>query len=320
MPLIKSSYTAPGIFRNYHVSTIYSATMRKINVPQERERLELPDSDFLDIDWSFAKKPNSKQVLIIMHGLEGSANRPYVTGLAKYFTEHDWDVAAINFRGCSGEMNRKYRSYHAGATEDLHRAVDHILEKKKYDTVALNGFSLGGNLMLKYLGEGKVIPKEVRAAVMVSVPCDLHGSLQQLDKKRNFLYSRRFIKKLKHHLLLRASIFPEQLTPAEVRACSSLKDIDDLYTSRAHDFDDALDYYKKNSSLNFLGNIGIPTLLINALNDGFLSESCYPTELARKSKFLYLETPLHGGHVGFVQNKPQSYTEERALEFLNRRR
>lgn len=315
MPLVKSTYDPPFIFRNYHVSTVYSATLRKAPVPQQRERVTLQDGDFIDLDWSFSEKETDK-VLVVIHGLEGSASRPYVTGLAKYFIKNGWDVAAMNLRGCSGELNRRFRSYHAGATDDLQEVIEYILDKDKYEHIAFNGFSLGGNLMLKYLGEKREIPKQIKAAVMVSVPCDLHGSLKQLQKKENYLYSKRFYYKLRDHLLLRAEQFPEQLTKEEIEACDSLLDIDELYTSRAHDFANAVDYYEKNSSLQFLENITVPTLLINAKNDGFLSEACYPIKIAGKSEFLYLEMPEYGGHVGFIQKKPQTYTEERALEFF----
>lgn len=316
MPIVESTYDPPVIFRNYHISTVYSATVRKAPVAQKRERMDLQDGDFIDLDWSFSEKSADK-VLIVIHGLEGSAKRPYVTGLAHYFIKYGWDVAAMNLRGCSGELNRRFKSYHAGATSDLQEVVEYILQKSIYHHIAFNGFSLGGNLMLKYLGEKREIPKQIIGAVMVSVPCDLHGSLKQLQKKENFLYSKRFLRKLRSHLLLRAEQFPEQLTKEEIVACNSLLDIDDLYTSRAHDFENALDYYQKNSSLKFLENIRIPTLLINAKNDGFLSEASYPVEIAKNSEYLYLEVPDYGGHVGFLQNKPITYTEERALQFLN---
>lgn len=316
MPLLKSSYQAPAIFRNYHISTVYSSIIRAVEVPQQRERVELPDSDFIDIDWSYAQNGNSKELLVIMHGLEGNAKRPYVTGLAKYFSENSWDVAAINFRGCSGEMNRKFQSYHAGATEDLDLVIQHILIRKHYESIALNGFSLGANLMLKYLGEGRILPKQLKAAVMISVPCDLHGSLKKLEEKKNFLYANRFLRKLKAHLLVRAEKFPDAITKEEINSCNSLLDIDDLYTSKAHDFENALDYYKKNSARQFLENIEIPSLIINAKNDGFLSLSCYPVDIAEKKSNIFLEMPEHGGHVGFLQKKKQTYTEERALEFI----
>lgn len=152
---------------------------------------------------------------------------------------------------------------------------------------------------------------------MVSVPCDLHGSLKQLQKKENLLYSRRFLGKLKKHLLLRAKNFPDRLTKNEIQACKNLLDIDDLYTSRAHDFENALDYYQQNSSKAFLNNINIPTLLINAKNDGFLSPDCYPVSIAEKSEHFHLEIPDYGGHVGFIQKKSITYNEERALHFIN---
>lgn len=316
MPIVESTYKPPMIFRNYHVSTVYSAMIRRAPVAQQRERINLQDGDFLDLDWSFSEE-RSERVLIVIHGLEGSAKRPYITGLAKYFTQKGWDVAAVNLRGCSGEINRHFRSYHAGATNDLQEVVEHILNKNKYATMAFNGFSLGGNLMLKYLGEDREIPKQLKASVMVSVPCDLHGSLKQLEKRENFLYAKRFQIKLQNHLRQRAQHFPNQLTTEEINACDSLLDIDDLYTSRAHDFENALDYYHKNSSRRFLENIGVPTLLINAKNDGFLSPDCYPFKIAEESKYLYLETPEYGGHVGFMQNKPETYTEERAYQFIH---
>ena len=315
MPLVKSKYNPPVIFRNYHISTVYSAVIRRAPVAQKRERMDLQDGDFLDLDWSFSAAGSDK-VLVVIHGLEGSAKRPYVTGLAKYFTNNGWDVAAVNLRGCSGELNRHFRSYHAGATDDLQEVMDFILKKDRYRTVAFNGFSLGGNLMLKYLGEKRKIPEQIKAAVMVSAPCDLHGSLKQLQKKENFLYARRFLKKLQEHLLLRAENFPDKLTREEIKACDNLLDIDNLYTSRAHDFEDALDYYSQNSSRQFLENIEIPTLLINAKNDGFLSPGCYPFETAAKNEHLYLETPEYGGHVGFIQHRRITYNEERALEFI----
>lgn len=316
MPVVKSKYQSPALFRNYHISTIYSATIRRVQMEQQRERLELPDSDFLDVDWSYSEENETGKVLVVMHGLEGSAKRPYITGTAKYFTSRGWDVAAVNLRGCSGELNRRFRSYHAGATDDLDHVIQHILTKQKYDTIALNGFSLGGNLVLKYLGEGREIPGQIKAAVVVSVPCDLYASLQKLEETRNLLYAKRFVLALKSHLLKRAEKFPQKITKKEIAQCSSLMDIDNIYTSRAHDFENALDYYQKNSSLQFLSNIKIPTLLINAKNDGFLSKTSYPIGIAEENENFYLEMPRYGGHVGFIQNGPTCYYEKRGFEFL----
>ncbi|MGB7842460.1 MAG: alpha/beta fold hydrolase [Salinimicrobium sp.] len=316
MPLVPSRYEPLRIFRNYHISTVYSSVLRKAPVKQERERLELPDNDFLDLDWSYSKKGKSNKVLLVIHGLEGSANRPYVTGLARYFIQHGWDVAGINLRGCSGVLNRKFSSYHAGATNDLDTVVKHVLKKEQYESIAFNGFSLGANLMLKYLGGRRPTPPEIKAAVMVSAPCDLEGSLEKLLEKRNYLYAQRFLRKLKSHLSARAKKFPQEITKEEIARIDDLLEFDNCYTSRAHGFKDAHDYYKKSSSLQFLPNIKVPTLIINAKNDGFLSEACYPIKTAKENKMLFLEMPEYGGHVGFLQKRKTTYTEERALEFI----
>lgn len=317
MPILESTYNPPYIFRNYHISTIYSAKLRFIKpVPQTRERLELEDGDFLDIDWSYANSCSSRNVLIILHGLDGHAQRPYVLGLAHHFNHHGWDVAAINFRGCSGEINKLYRSYNAGASEDLNHVVSHILSIKKYESLAINGFSLGANLLLKYLGEGNHLPAELKAAVAISAPCDLYASLKKLDETENWLYSKRFVLQLKKQLRLREKHFPEKISKKQIANCTNLYAIDELYTSQAHGFANALEYYKKSSALSFLPNIKTPTLLINAKNDGFLSENSSPAAIAENNPNFFLEMPEHGGHVGFIQKKQATYTEERALEFI----
>jgi uncharacterized protein len=320
MPIIQSTYTAPLLFRNYHISTIYASTLRRVSKPlYSRERLELPDGDFLDLDWSMPEQGKCKKVAIILHGLEGNSTRPYVKGMTNHFNNNGWEVAAVNLRGCSGELNRLYRSYNAGASEDLEQVVDHIQGHGRYSEIVLVGFSLGGNLMLKYLGEGRKLPQQIKAAVAISTPCDLYRSLLRLQEPKNFLYSRRFVKKLKKQLLLRETKFPEKLTRKEIAACRTLYSIDDLYTGKAHGFRNAKDYYEKSSAINFIPNIQIPTLLINAKNDAFLSENSSPADLAARNPSFFLEMPKHGGHVGFLQNKEQTYTEERALEFISER-
>lgn len=316
MPIVPSNYKAPFLFRNYHLSTIYASAFRQVNLEKaERERLELPDGDFLDLDFHFTGK-DPKRIQVILHGLEGNAERPYVQGMARLFLKNGWDVAAINFRGCSGEPNRLYRSYNAGASEDLEQVIQHLLGKYDYNKICLTGFSLGGNLMLKYLGEGNSLPEELCAAVAISTPCDLYRSLKKLEEPQNFIYSRRFVKKLKRQLYLRQEKFPTEISRERITSCKSLYAIDDLYTGKAHGFRDAKDYYEKSSALNFIPGINLPTLLINARNDGFLSETSSPVEMAASLSNFYLEMPEHGGHVGFIQHKEETYAEERALEFI----
>lgn len=283
---------------------------------QQQERLTLPDDDFLDIDWSFATKP-SKKVAILFHGLEGNAQRIYMKGQGKILVQNNWDVAAVNYRGCSGVPNNKYPSYNAGKTDDLDAVVQYILLKDRYEEICLIGFSMGGNLLLKYLGERRILPKEIKTAIAISTPLNLKGSLERLEQWYNWVYRTTFLRGLKGKYKAKMKQFPENMNWDDYKQINSLLDFDDIYTAKAHGFKDALDYYKKNSSLQFIPNIEIPVLILNAENDSFLSEECYPRELASHSKNIYLESPKHGGHVGFHQSNKRYYSESRALQFLN---
>ena len=317
MPLISSSYNPPFLFKNGHFSTVYAGAFRKIdNFSQKRERIELPDGDFLDLDWSFSGSVSSK-VGILIHGLEGNAQRAYIAGSAKQLNTNGYDVCAINLRTCSGEQNRLYRSYHSGATEDLDAVIHHILANKNYSEIFLKGFSLGGNLTLKYLGEDRDIPKQVKAAMAVSVPCSLHSSCNELLKSKNIPYALRFKKHLIKKLKAKQKQFPKKISDTDIAQVITLKDFDDIYTSRAHGFKDALDYYEKCSCLPFLSNIKTPTLLLNAENDSFLGAACFPYQEAKNSTDLYLEVSKYGGHVGYYGQKNITYNEKRVIKFFN---
>ncbi len=315
MPQGEATYKPPFYFKNGHFSTIYAGLWRKVaDVLQRRERLELPDGDFIDLDWSFASEP-SDQVVILLHGLEGNGQRPYITGSAKVFNASGIDACAVNFRGCSGETNRLFRSYHSGATEDLESVVQHLIAKK-YTHIYIKGVSLGGNMALKYAGEPREIPKEVKAIIGISVPCDLYSSLKELLKPKNYLYAKRFRNHLVAKLKLKQLRFPDLILDTDIKKIKTLKDFDDIYTSRAHGFIDALDYYKKSSCLQFLDTIKTPSLIINARNDSFLGTECYPYEAAKKNPFISLEVPEYGGHVGFFGPKNISYSEKKAINFI----
>lgn len=316
MPLIPSQYHPPPLYRNGHFSTIHAGLFRKVEAPpQHRERLLLEDGDFLDLDWSHSGGPTRKLVLLL-HGLEGDAQRPYITGSAKLLTQNGHDCCAINLRGCSGEPNLLFRSYHSGASQDLAEVLGHLLATTPYDRIFLKGFSLGGNLVLKYLGEGRKIPKQIKGAMAVSVPCDLKGSSEQLHRIGNFPYHHRFKKHLLAKLRQKQALFPDLLSAGDLGSIKSLRDFDEIYTSRAHRFRDALDYYEKCSSLPLLPLIEVPTLIVNAGNDSFLGPGSYPLEAAKNNPRLHLEIPAYGGHVGFWGRNNVTYTEKRALEFF----
>lgn len=320
MPIVPSTYTINGLFRNGHFSTIYSAKLRKSpKLTQHRERLALNDGDFLDLDFSYA--PNgSNSIAILLHGLEGNAQRTYIKGQGKMLVANGWDVCAVNYRGCSGAPNIHYHSYNAGKTDDLEEVISYILQKNTYAEIALVGFSLGGNLLLKYLGERDLVPKEVRLAVAVSSPLSLKGSLISLSKPHNWVYRTSFLHDLRRKFREKSKRFPEQVTEFSNRKITTLLDFDNIYTAPAHGFKDAYEYYQKNSSLQFLPKIKIQTLILNAENDSFLSPDCYPLELASHSKNIYLEMPKYGGHVGFFKPGDTYYSEERTVAFLNNKK
>lgn len=319
MPVIQaSSYNKPKILFNRHFETIIPGLLRRVkNIPvYERERITTPDDDFLDLDWI---KNDSKRVVIISHGLEGDSQRPYIKGMAKAFSNEQWDVLAWNFRGCSGEKNKRKIFYHSGATYDLQSVVNHTVNKK-YEEIILIGFSLGGNLTLKYLGEPESNNiEQIKGAVTFSVPLDLAGCSNEIDLPHNFLYSRRFLKSLKIKVNDKKEDLGELYHEKRVDALNSIYDFDDQITAPVHGFKDAHDYYQSCSSRNFISSIKIKTLVVNAQNDPFLSSSCLDKSLFENLNTVFFETPKQGGHVGFSSyNKAGLYwSEKRALEFVN---
>lgn len=316
MPLITSDYKPSLFFKHGHLSTIYCGLFRRINgLIQQRERLELVDGDFLDLDWSYSLNKTPK-VAIIIHGLEGNAQRAYVAGSAKQFNAHEIDACTINLRSCSGETNRLYRSYSSGSSKDLEAVIHYILETKHYSEIYINGFSLGGNITLKYLGEGNNIPEEVKAAIAISVPCNLHDCALELLKPKNILFAKRFKKHLLEKIKIKQKLFPHKISLEEINNVKTIIDFDEIYTSKTHGYNNALDYYKKCSSGQFLSKIKIPTLLINAKNDSFLGDKCYPVEAAKNNKHFYMEIPTYGGHVGFYGKNNITYTERKTQFFI----
>ncbi len=316
MPLIEpSTYRAPWGFRNSWTNTIYPALFRKVRgVQYQRERMELPDGDFIDIDWS---RVGSSQLAIVLHGLEGNATRPYVKGMVRAFNRAGWDALGYNFRNCSGTPNRLLQSYHIGSTQDLSWLIRQLAAGLIYECIVLVGFSLGGNVVLKYLGEqADHLPAIVRAAIAFSVPVDVVNATHQIHKSCNRLYVWRFMQSMNAKIEQKRRQFPGQVHQAS-RPARNFYEFDEWYTAPIHGFTSALDYWKRNSSIHFIAKISIPTLLVNAQDDPFLSPSCYPRQLAIAHSYFHLETPPHGGHVGFVSFGAQGeyWSEQRAVLF-----
>ncbi len=240
-------------------------------------------------------------------------------GMARALNRANWDVCAMNYRGCSGEPNRKPCFYHSGMTEDLETVVGHVTIARGYPTVTLVGFSLGGNLILKYLGEkGSHVPAQIRAAVAFSVPCDLAGSARAIARPGNRLYLKRFLRRLRRKIEAKKPLYPDLLSTAEYDTIRTFEAFDDRYTAPLHGFRDAQDYYAKASAKPVLERIALPALLVNALDDPFLSPECFPYREAYRNPRLVLETPPHGSHVGFYDISPDGtlWSERRAVAFL----
>ena len=315
MPLIETDYKPPLFFKNRHVNTIYSSLFRKTKpLSFKRKRIETSDDDFLDIDLI---ENGSRKIVILCHGLEGSSDSKYIQATAKLLSLNGYSVAAMNYRFCSGEINRQLVTYHSGKTDDLHTVINFVLPN--YDSVYLVGFSLGGNLILKYNGDGlfSLSPK-IKANVAISVPVDLKGSSISLKRCENVLYRWRFLRTLSKKMHLKHQQFPDELDVAPLKKVKTLTDFDDFFTSKINGFKDAEDYYLKASSKQFIPNITKPTLLINALDDPFLSESCFPIVEAKENSKFNLMTPSHGGHVGFISEGAFYWSEYQILNFLNR--
>jgi len=313
MPII--SEPGPKNLLSGHFETIIPSLFRTVkNVSYKRVRWDTPDGDFLDAD--LIRNGNSK-VVIISHGLEGDSYRPYVKGMAKYLSNNGFDIVAWNFRGCSGELNRKKRFYHSGATDDLEVIVNQTV-LLGYDDIYLVGFSLGGNVTLKFLGEERR-PGSIKKAVAFSVPLHLHSSCLGLIEGFNKVYADRFVRNLQKKLLRKAELMPGTYDLGALDRVESLIDFDEYFTAPIHGFKGAVDYYESCSALYFLESIDRPTLIVNALNDSFLSERCYPRSTAEQSKNIHLLVTDKGGHVGFGGYffSGTYWSEIKALEFFN---
>jgi predicted alpha/beta-fold hydrolase len=316
MPL--PSYSRPWYLSNGHFETIWPSLFRKVESPlYRRERMTTSDGDFLDLDWL---QSGHKRLAVISHGLEGDSRRHYVAGMANALAADGWDVLAWNFRGCGGEINRRPRFTHNGATDDLDDVVRHALKKYNYSTISLVGFSMGGNLTLVYLGrDSDRVPVEVKAAVCFSVPCDLAAASMRLAESGNLVYMRRFIRLMGQKIRLQAKRFPNQFPCAGYRKIKTFHDFDGRYTAPLHGFRDAQHYWEECSSKRYLDAVRIPAWIINARNDPFLTPDCFPDSNHHGNLCVKLGAPDHGGHCGFtpIGKHPQYWSETVAISLLS---
>lgn len=294
-----STYRAPAWLPGGHLQTLYSSIfIRAPRVAYRRERLELDDGDFLDFDR--ADGAPDAPVVVLFHGLEGSANSPYARTLMRHLGRRGWHGVVAHFRGCSGEPNRLPRAYFAGDSVDVERMLRHVRARHAQSRLFAVGVSLGGNALLKWLGEtGESARVLVDAAAAISAPLDLAAAGAALDRGFNRrVYTAHFLVTLKRKALDMAARFPGLLDAQAVAAARTFREFDTLVTARLHGFRDADDYWHRVSSKPLLKSIAVPTLILNARNDPFLPADALPGP-GEVSASVTLEQPATGGHVAF---------------------
>jgi|694.fasta_scaffold00848_58 predicted alpha/beta-fold hydrolase len=263
------------------------------------------------------------RLVIICHGLEASSQGAFEQCLAKTLYKEGFDIVLVNYRGCSGEPNKLLKSYHSGKSEDLKSVIDYICAKKKYShyrDIYLVGNSVGGNIILKYLGEeGFDLPSQIKKAFAISVPLDLASSSRAMARKENALYMSKFLGCLKAKIQDKEELLTREINLKDFSKLKNFYDFDSRYTAPLNDFSSAEDYWIKASSKPYLNKIQIPTYILSSLDDSFLAKDCYPFSEAEHNKFIFLECSSHGGHCGFIELNLRgiSYAEQEVVNFLN---
>ena len=290
----------------------------KESVEYSRKRVTTWDQDFIDLDFSLI---GSKTLVILIHGLEGSSQSKYILAATSEFNNEAMDTVAFNLRGCSGEDNLLLQTYHSGKTDDVHFIINYILKNYSYQNIVLAGYSLGGNLTLKYMGEfAKTLSSKIKCAIAVSVPVDLASSSVAMSSYKNKIYMEAFLKTLRLKVLEKAHKFPEfKLDKDKLFKAKAFSDFDALYTAPVYGYSGAEDYWEKASSKPYLKSIETPTLLISSEDDPFLAAACFPIKEAKASKNFYLEMTKYGGHVGFISSfliDKNRWLENRMLNFI----
>ncbi|MEI6545064.1 MAG: hydrolase [Methylococcales bacterium] len=326
--LIESTFKPAWWLNNAHLQTIYPALMRK-TLPLSgvrRERLATPDNDFIDIDWY--GEESRQPLVILLHGLTGSSQSQYIKGLQRTLVLQGYRTVALNFRGCSGEFNHTARCYHSGETEDIQFLYEVLRQREPETPLAAIGFSLGGNVLLKWLGEqGSNV--SLFAAVAVSVPLELNICATKLDGGFSRVYRKSLITELKIFVKAKQTYLEQLGSTQEADKIAQLGDLsgvksfwqyDDRVVARLHGFKDVNDYYRRSSSRQFLKSINVNTLVIQSIDDPFMTKAVLPT-LKELSSTVKLEVTQGGGHVGFIAGgkafKPVYWIEQRVPEFLN---
>ncbi len=301
MPVINHPYRPNWLLRNRHFHTIYSASIRPSN-QLNYKRLEciLPDGDFMEYDIT---EGNFTEWVLLIHGLEGNSQGGYMNVISKHYFDKGLGVIALNLRSCGGKLNLKYKSYNAGASQDLRNFLNYLLPKYYIDKLNIISISLGANLTLKFTGEeSENITSKIYAIIAISAPCDLAACAEKISQPAQKIYNDYLLKPLKLKALAKLNQFPKEATFTidEMKNAKNLIDYDDLYTAPTDGYENAVTFYEKSSSKQFLPNITIPTLIIQSTDDPFLAIEAIPYHEAENNPNIYLVVTNYGGHVGFL--------------------
>ena len=322
MPLLKSDFVPKSLpFKNGHFNTMYRPLFMKDTVSYTRERVNTWDHDFIDLDFSLV---GSDTLVLLIHGLEGSSESKYITGTINQLNNVGLDAVCFNLRGCSGEDNLLLSTYHSGKTEDVDFVINHLLDTCDFNNLIIVGFSLGGNLTLKYMGEyADNLSSKIKGAIATSVPIDITSAEKEMDKLKNKFYMEVFFKTMKNKLLEKSFKFSSyNLDKDKLFKATKFKHLEHLYTVPVFGFDSPEDYWKKASSKPYLPKINKPTLLINAKDDSFLSKECFPLEEAQNSDYFHFMETNYGGHVGFTSSfniSENRWLESQIIKFINQK-
>ena len=322
--IVSSEFQPAWWLKNRHAQTVYSS-LPVSGAPKIRllsEDLELPDGDVTVVDWmQDGPGPESgAPVLIVLHGLEGSSESTYARMLLKTAADHGWRAAVLHFRDCGDYRNRLPRRYHAGETNDIRFFLESLRSGGHDGPMVAAGFSLGGNVLLKYLGEiGVATPLD--GAVAACVPLDLHDSAEALSSGFSKVYQYHLVKKMKNAIRRKFNEYTAAFDWHRTMVATTFAEFDDAVTAPLHGFSGKDEYYDKCSSRHFLAGIGVPTLIINALDDPFMTPAALPGP-EQLSPSTTLELSASGGHIGFIDGgtpwKPHYYLPGRIVGFLEK--
>ncbi|HEY3287581.1 MAG TPA: alpha/beta fold hydrolase [Gemmatimonadaceae bacterium] len=323
MPELKSSFRPAWWLPGPHLPTVWGKKVRKqIHAHERLERWTTPDNDHLSIARAGSVSPGRPH-LLVLHGLEGTINSNYAQGLLAKAHSIGWSADLMLFRSCDGEVNAARRMYHSGETSDLDFVVQTLVTRHPDISLRLVGVSLGGNVLLKWLGEqGDLVVSNVARAAAVSAPCDLAAGSRHLEQGLGQKYVDHFMATLKAKTLAKRSRYPDLCDWEQLSAAKTFWEFDNYVTGPVHGFADALDYYSRSSSIHVLRSIRRPTLLLNAEDDPFLPPAVLNRvrKLLPENDFLHAEFTKSGGHVGWIEGPPWSpryFMEERVIEWLN---